>query len=143
MIAKKSSMLMVLAAALAVGVALPALARGPRGRGISRPMQARALHSHGLLGRLIFPCPADCVETTQDCLDTANTEALSCATDACGTEIAAAQAACGEDRSSDECEDAVDALADCADECLDTHADAVDVCRDTLRDCRDACESEE
>jgi hypothetical protein len=143
MTARKTSMLMGLAAALALASAVPALARGPREHRIPKPPRASTIHARGLLGQLIFPCPAGCVSDAASCLEDANSTALSCISDACPTEVANAQSACAADRSSAECSDAVDALATCADGCLATRTDDIDACRNTLRDCRDVCDGDE
>ncbi len=148
MIAKPNWKLITLLAALALTVAHPSWARPERhgvrgGGGIPKAALPRTAHPRGLLGQLIFPCPAACATAAESCHETAKDEALSCITGACASEIAAAQTACAADRTSDACEEAVDALDACADPCLDANAAAVDTCRDTLIDCRDACTSDE
>lgn len=143
MVRTQNRTMMIVLAILFVVTALPALAQGRHGFSLGGGGRAHAQHARGILGQLIFPCPAACADTARTCLDDADGAALTCVTGACSAEITTAQTACAEDRTSEDCEDAVEALSDCADTCLDTRADAVDVCRDTARDCRDACESDE
>jgi hypothetical protein len=137
-------------AVLTISLAAGAWARGPSRGGLAGrvpaprfvPPRPGAVHSHGLLAQLIYPCPTDCLNTARVCYDAADTAALACVSSACPTEIQAAQTACADDRRSESCQDAVGALQDCADTCLDTRAAEVDECRDDLSDCRDACETE-
>jgi len=134
---------LLLAALLVLAVALPALARGRGDRDMARAGLARTLHSRGLLGQLIFPCPAACGADAKACLDDADAAALTCISDSCASEVDAAQTACTADRSSTDCRDAVRALAECGGDCLDARASAVSDCRSTQLECHDACSDDE
>jgi hypothetical protein len=128
------------AAIVALTLAVPAWARGPlRGR-FSTPHAAP--RAPGLLTQLIFPCRAACVNTARDCDDSADSEALTCISDACTTEVETAQTACGTDRTSEACHDAVSALQTCSESCLTTRQSALSDCREALATCRAACATE-
>jgi len=139
---KKTSSL-VLSGLLVLTAALPALARGRGERAHVRAGLARTLHAHGLLGQLIFPCPAACVAEAKSCLDAADAAALTCIADSCTAEVDAAQVACSTNRSSSDCHEAVVALAECGADCLDIRAGAVSDCRSAQLECRDACNDDE
>lgn len=143
MIATRNQKLMVTLTALALLVALPAWAHGRPGLGAGKPGGERPPFAGGVLGQLIFPCPAACAETVDSCVATADAAAVDCVSSACPTEVTTAQTACAEVRSSEECRDAVAALRDCGETCLDTRSTAIQACRAALSDCRDACESAE
>lgn len=130
--------------ALAALLAAPAFAHG-RGGGPGtpdRPGIPSVLHPRGLLGALIFPCPAGCDDDAETCADTAKDTALSCISGACPEQVTAAQTACTTDPRSNDCKTAAGALAACADTCLSDFASANSTCRQTLRDCREACSAE-
>jgi hypothetical protein len=140
----------VLAAVLTLVVAIPAWARGPSRAGFGvghmlRPGGPKpvAPPPRGLLGQLIYPCPAACFNTAKTCYEGADTDALACISAACATAIQTAQAACATDRRSEACRDAVSDLATCSDSCLDTRETTVRACREALNDCRAACDSAE
>jgi hypothetical protein len=139
---KKTSRLAV-AGLLVLTAALPALARGRSEHAHARAGLARTLHAHGLLGQLIFPCPAACGAEAKSCLDGADAAALTCISDSCPTAVDAAQSTCSADRSSTDCHDAIVALAACGVDCLDTRASAVSDCRRTQMECRDACSDDQ
>jgi len=124
---------------LTLSVATAALAHGP-GRGFGEPHAAP--RAPGLLTQLIFPCQAACVTTAQQCDETADSEALTCISAACPTEVTAAQTACGADRTSQACRDAISALQTCSDSCLTTRQTALTACRTALTACRTACAAE-
>jgi hypothetical protein len=133
-------------------LAVPVWAHGPGhggiGRGeppVSQPAMPRPMvpHVRGLLGQLIFPCPADCDDKARACYDAADSAALTCITGACGTEVSTAQAACEVDRGSQACRDAVTALHTCSASCLETRKTAITTCRTDLYSCRTACDGTE
>ena len=136
-----------LAAALAVAVTLPAWAHGPdqsvMGRmGFPGPERGPILvppHAPGLLSQLIFPCPAECANTADECSSGADSTALSCISSACSAQIGTAQTACGASRFSQDCITAVTALQTCSASCLTTRQTTLLGCRDTLTTCRAAC----
>jgi len=139
-----------LAAVLTLVVAIPAWAHGPSRAGfgvghLPRPGGPKPIAPppRGLLGQLIYPCPAGCFDTAEACYEGADAAALACISAACGTEIQMAQAACPTDRRSEACREAVSDLATCSDSCLDTRETTVRACREALNDCRDACDSAE
>ena len=127
---------------LILSVSVPVWANGPGRGGEPGPGGgARGAAAIGLLGQLIFPCPADCQSTANTCLSTADSDAISCIESACTTEITTAQTACGASRTSQDCRTAVAALHDCAASCLDMRTTAVTDCRDAASTCRSACTS--
>jgi hypothetical protein len=93
----------------------------------------------GLLLQLVYPCQADCVSTARTCNDTADSDASSCVSAACPTEIQTTQSACAADHRAQACLDAVNALRTCAQSCLSTRQTALTNCRDALGVCRQAC----
>lgn len=127
-------------ALLTLCMAATAFAQGRRGA--TPPRGGGAPHSRGVLGQLVFPCPAACADDARDCTESANDDAVSCIGTACPTEVTAAQDACTEDKRSEECKAAIGALAECADSCLDTYSTAVGACRTALGECREACTAE-
>jgi hypothetical protein len=97
----------------------------------------------GVLEQLLHPCRADCRDTMRACVDTAESEAVTCAQNTCATQIEAAQNACATDSTAQTCKDAVGALRECSESCLTTLKTAVSVCRDTSRDCVNTCDTQE
>ena len=130
---------------LMLGLAVPTRAREPSRGGFGPPGFAGPRPAGGFAGRvlerLVSPCRAGCLETMRTCHDTAETDVLSCAQEACATEIETAQSACATDRTSQACRVAVNALRSRGDACLETFQDEVTACRDALDVCHDACES--
>ena len=97
----------------------------------------------GVLEQLIHPCRTECRDTMRACVDTAESEAVTCAQNTCATQIEIARNACATDSSGQACKDAVSALRECSDSCLTTLKTAASVCRDTLSDCVEACDTQE
>ena len=95
MTTKKSRKLFVAIAALFVlslSLSESAWARGDRSGVGHRGF------SGGVLQQLIFPCQAECRDTAQDCVETAEGEGISCIQTACAPQIQAAQNACATDQ---------------------------------------------
>lgn len=137
MTTKKSQRLLVVIAALFVlslSVNESAWARGDRDGAGHRGF------SGGVLQQLIFPCPAECRDSAQDCVEAAEGEGISCIQTACATQIQAAQTACATDRTAQVCKDAVSALRTCGDSCITTLQTGTSACRDTQESCREACD---
>ncbi len=142
MISMRSGKSILSLAVLALGLAVPAWAHGVAGLGsAARPSGLRELYAPGLLGQLLYPCQADCAAAAETCADGANSDALSCISSDCPTEIKTAQTACATSRSSSDCRTAVTALVQCADSCLTARSPAIATCHGTLNDCRSACQS--
>ena len=93
----------------------------------------------GLLQQLIYPCRSDCVQAEQSCAETAESAALSCATQTCDAEIQSAQTDCTTSRTSQACRDDVSALRTCVEPCVMTQSTAVTTCLDTFKTCLGAC----
>ena len=129
-----------LATVLSLTLAASALAHGPSHAGFGASHAVP--RAPGLLTQLIFPCQAACVTTARECDDTADSDALTCISAACSTEVSTAQTACATDRTSQACRDAITALQTCSDSCLTTRGTALTACRSALATCRTACAAE-
>jgi len=131
-----------LVALVAGALAAPVWAHGPEHGGFFRPPGPPGIHPGrpgGLLLQLVYPCQADCVSAARKCSDTADSDALSCVSAACSTEIDTTQSACAADQRDQACLDAVNALRTCGQSCLSTRQTALIACRDGLGVCREAC----
>jgi hypothetical protein len=105
------------------------------------PGSMRPVHAASVLMQLVYPCLADCSATAGTCNDSADSTALTCISDACGTEVETAQTTCAADRTSQECQDATSALRTCGQSCLETRKTAITACRDELEACRTTCDA--
>jgi len=104
---------------------------GPGGFGV--------VHFGPLVEQLIFPCRNDCVQAEHTCHDTAESAALTCATQTCASTITSAQTDCAADRSSQACLTDVSTLITCVQPCVTTEAAAVKTCGATYKTCIGSC----
>jgi len=116
--------------------------RGPGRDGGIGPMRGMRPGA-GLIERLVFPCPAECMGTGRTCAETTDATAVACAEQACTTAIATAQSTCSADRESTECQSARSALRECVQPCVTAQRSAHATCRSALRECLDACQATE
>jgi len=110
-------------------------------RGVPFTLFGGARPAGELLKALVFPCPADCRDASQACIETADSAALTCIRGTCTTQIEAAQTACVV--RDDACRGAFTTLEECATPCLDERATALTSCHDALTTCLDDCSAAE
>src|SRR5262245_65590997 len=72
----------------------------------------------GLVERLIYPCPAACLDAGRACQDSADAAAVLCAENVCAEAIATARTACAADATTGGCRTARRALRGCAATCV-------------------------
>ncbi len=99
------------------------------------------MHFGPLVEQLLFPCRNDCVQAEDGCQNTAESAALTCASNACGTDISNAQTDCAAGRTSQACLTDVSALITCVrtSTCVTTESSALSTCANNYKLCVAAC----
>ena len=134
-------LMMVTLGILIFGAAIEARAfGGPGGPGGPGDRGAYGFRHFGrLVEQLLFPCRTDCVDAEGVCTDTAESTALTCATQTCETDIQTSRTDCATDRKSQACQEDVSTLNTCIQPCVQAQSAAVMSCFDTFRACLGAC----
>ena len=137
-------LVLAILAALGVGSAMQAWAHGPGdelgGPGPhGGPPPYGVMHFGQLVEQLIFPCRNDCVQAERSCTETAESDALTCATQTCNATIDSARTDCAGSRTSQACLTDVSALITCVEPCTTTESAAIKTCATTFKACVGAC----
>jgi hypothetical protein len=135
---RKLFVISAVAAGSAALLAVPASAHRFGGFGGRGPFGG---HFGGLRVKPDPECLRICGQVNQLCLQSARTDAQTCADAKCGSDLQTAQAACAADHTSTDCQNARSMLRTCLQPCRDTLKTDASTCQTDKRGCVAACAS--